>query len=109
MLDAFAVIVGLLLGLKALYHYFKGIEDPRDVRMKYSPGPKPKAPPTMPKCKPPKRQFHEVYAMVGCPKCGHIHQYGLDRPSLDCYQCTHTFDPALEGRRYESYKKEKQL
>lgn len=57
-------------------------------------------------CKPVAKKFHEVYGIVGCPKCGHQHRYGLNRPFLDCYLCAYTFDPELEGRRYESYKKE---
>lgn len=60
----------------------------------------------MPKCKPAKKAFHEIYGMVGCPKCAQPHRYGLDREYLDCYLCGYAFDPELEGRRYESYKKE---
>ncbi|CAL9968879.1 hypothetical protein VPHD249_0147 [Vibrio phage D249] len=62
--------------------------------------------PPMPKCKPAKKAFHEIYGMVGCPKCAQPHRYGLDREYLDCYLCGYAFDPELEGRRYESYKKE---
>lgn len=103
MLDIAAILTGVVVGLVIMVLCFTNKSSAwpcaRELRPK---------PPKMPKCKPPKKSFHEVYAVVGCPKCGQQHRYGLDREYLDCYLCSYTFDPELEGRRYESYKKENQ-
>ncbi len=116
-------LFGLLLGVFILYVSFSSgsFSTAYDLKPKptqrrngrRNPPPRPGSrpapppiPPPMPRCKPTKLRFHDVYGIVGCPKCGQQHRYGLNRQFLDCYLCGYTFDPELEGRRYESYKKE---
>ena len=44
----------------------------------------------------------EQYRKFGCPKCGAKHRYGHHAEYLSCWRCYFMFNPAVEGRRYES-------
>lgn len=110
MLETIAIIAGMVTGVLILVFCFCGHTDYPDARKLRPIPPKPKAPPgpQAVKYSDPLPKVSDTYKMVGCPECGQPHRYGLDRDFLDCYACSKTFSPRFEGRKYVSYRKEKQ-
>ncbi|CAL9982614.1 hypothetical protein VPHD51_0147 [Vibrio phage D51] len=116
MFEIAAIVAGAVTGVLILIFCFwecTGYPDARDLRPV---PPRPRNPnasrapprPQAVKYSDPLPKVSDTYKMVGCPECGQPHRYGLDRDFLDCYACSKTFSPRFEGRKYVSYRKEKQ-
>lgn len=100
MIQDFLVIGGIVVGIALLgWALFSPVEErgsAQDLRPK---------PPPRPGREP--KKFSDEWAKVGCPECGAVHKYGLDKDFLECYRCWKEFEP-VKGRLYLSYKREQQ-